>query len=70
MQAEGIVAGFPCQAGSSHLRQQLRCCPVPLQGVSKAGLGLGREDSRTGLITEVYRLVDKCPRVPLDLVLH
>ena len=47
--AKGVVAGFPCQAGSSILFMS-----ASGQGVCKAGSMKGLQDSRSGLVSEVW----------------
>ena len=40
------------------------------QGVSKAGLGLGLSDTRTGLASEIWRIYDLCKPAPLLVAVH
>ena len=37
------------------------------QGVCRAGKMLGLDDSRTGLVREIYRLIDSLPSLSLSL---
>ena len=69
--ASGVVAGFPCQAPSNEaacfrVRVLSECSslhsigPVPpvTKGISAAGLMGGMADSRSGLVSEIWRIAD------------
>ena len=38
------------------------CCPCPAQGVSSAGNQLGMKDTRSRLVSELFRVFDEMPR--------
>ena len=68
-EAEAISAGWPCQAPAlgdvERAKFVSHCLPTPTatQGISSAGNQAGMSDKRSCLITQTFRILDRCPRV-------
>lgn len=71
----GMIGGFPCQV---HHVNQLELgvffssvfllFHLLFQGSSRSGKRLGLSDPRTGLIREMFRLIDVCPGMSFSCI--
>ena len=76
-QAEALLAGWPCQAGLYIFDFEVMAVHpwspcfdsgalFCWQGISVAGQQEGLNDSRSGLITEIFRVWDEMPKAPIS----